>query len=190
MFDGGLNMKKCNKCKRNLPLSAFSMNNERLVKKYKHSVETNPRETVYMEMYKTLDSMNVNIDVMPFQEWENSGVIPKDWKPKPKWIKGYVAEGETKETKTLFGKREIAREYQKQYQKQYRKDYKEKIKADAKKRFAKETSKARALRLHKNKMRTRNRTVKDANPEMLARFMAFNGLKTEKELKDYLNEYI
>ncbi len=43
---------------------------------------------------------------MPFQEWESTGEIPKDWKPKKEWKIGYRTQKE---------KVKIAREYAESY---------------------------------------------------------------------------
>lgn len=93
-------MKKCSKCKKTKQESAFNRRGEGLqhwcrdcqhrvagIGKYSYlHVDVERKNTVNTICYEKLKKLGVDLEKMPFQEWEGSGEIPKYWKPKKEWM--------------------------------------------------------------------------------------------------------
>ncbi len=93
-------MKKCSKCKRTKQDNEFYKNGVRLSSQCRDCQHKQQGIGIYdldkidesevkkktMQMYSDLKKLGVDLEKMPYHEWEGDGEIPKDWKPKKEWM--------------------------------------------------------------------------------------------------------
>lgn len=65
-----------------------------MIKEFINEAGNSRPKTPDMIMYEKLEKMGVDFGKMPFQEWESSGEIPKDFKIKNEWKKGFKHQGD------------------------------------------------------------------------------------------------